>query len=199
MNMSPEQSKFSPSFFQAQCEMSGAKKNAKNPFFKSDYADLKSVMEAIREPFANNGLFFVQAAEANGQIIAITTRIVHTSGEWIESITELPPIKNDVHGWISAFTYGKRLGLQSLAGLPSIDDDGNLAVKHATPPKAVPISSVQAGELQSLLEQTGSDIDGFLKYFSSAAGAPISSLNGFPSDLFGQAKKLLGKKIDEAA
>ena len=194
MNMSPEQSKFSPAFFQAQCEMTGAKKNAKNPFFKSDYADLKSVMDAIREPFANNGLYFVQAAESNNQMIAITTRIVHTSGEWIESITELPPIKNDVHGWISAFTYGKRLGLQSLAGLPSIDDDGNLAVKHATPPKAVVINKKEAAELDQLISDTSADKVEFLNYYSTRAGSKITDLNQFPKDLFEQAVAVLNKK-----
>ena len=198
MNMSPEQSKFSPAFFQAQCEMSGAKKNAKNPFFKSDYADLKSVMDAIREPFANNGLYFVQAAESNGQMIAITTRIVHTSGEWIEAITELPPIKNDVHGWISAFTYGKRLGLQSLAGLPSVDDDGNLAVKNATPPKAVVINKKEAAELDQLISDTSADKVEFLNYYSTRAGSKITDLNQFPKDLFEQAVAVLNKKSEAA-
>ena len=198
MNMSPEQSKFSPAFFQAQCEMSGARKESKNPFYKSDYANLKSVMDAIREPFANNGLFFVQAAEANGQMIAITTRIVHTSGEWIEAITELPPIKNDVHGWISAFTYGKRLGLQSLAGLPSIDDDGNLAVKHATPPKAVVINKKEAAELDQLISDTSADKVEFLNYYSTRAGSKITDLNQFPKDLFEQAVAVLNKKSEAA-
>ena len=198
MNMSPEQSKFSPAFFQAQCEMTGARKNAKNPFFKSDYADLKSVMEAIREPFANNDLFFVQAAEANGQMIAITTRIVHVSGEWIEAITELPPIKNDVHGWISAFTYGKRLGLQSLAGLPSVDDDGNLAVKHATPPKAAVINKKEAAELDQLIRNTSADKVEFLNYYSTRAGSKITELNQFPKDLFEQAVAVLNKKSEAA-
>ena len=198
MNMSPEQSKFSPAFFQAQCEMTGARKNAKNPFFKSDYADLKSVMEAIREPFANNDLFFVQAAEANGQMIAITTRIAHVSGEWIESVTQLPPIKNDVHGWISAFTYGKRLGLQSLCGLPSVDDDGNLAVKHATPPKAAVINKKEAAELDQLIRNTSADKVEFLNYYSTRAGSKITELNQFPKDLFEQAVAVLNKKSEAA-
>ena len=198
MNMSPEQSKFSPAFFQAQCEMTGARKESKNPFYKSDYANLKSVMDAIREPFANNGLYFVQAAEANGQMIAITTRIVHTSGEWIESITELPPIKNDVHGWISAFTYGKRLGLQSLAGLPSVDDDGNLAVKNATAPKVVFINKKEAAELDQLISDTSADKVEFLNYYSTRAGSKITDLNQFPKDLFEQAVAVLNKKSEAA-
>ena len=198
MNMSPEQSKFSPAFFQAQCEMTGARKESKNPFYKSDYANLKSVMDAIREPFANNGLYFVQAAESNNQMIAITTRIVHTSGEWIEAITELPPIKNDVHGWISAFTYGKRLGLQSLAGLPSVDDDGNLAVKNAAEPKVVFINKKEAAELDQLISDTSADKVEFLNYYSTRAGSKITDLNQFPKDLFEQAVAVLNKKSEAA-
>ena len=76
MNMSPEQSKFSPAFFQAQCEMTGARKESKNPFFKSDYADLKSVMEAIREPFANNDLFFVQGSPTMDFILSRLPRAI---------------------------------------------------------------------------------------------------------------------------
>ena len=183
----------------AQSEMSGATKQSTNPFYKSNYSDLASVMQAISLPFSAHGLSFVQGAEANEQRVSVTTRIIHTSGQWLEATTELPPTKADAQGWGSAITYAKRYGLQALCGVPSVDDDGQEAVKRVAAPKAVPISSVQAVELKELLEQTGSDIDGFLKYFSSAAGVPISSLNGFPSDLFGQAKKLLGKKIDEAA
>ena len=183
----------------AQSAMVGAKKDSTNPFFKSNYSDLASVMQAISLPFSANGLCFVQAAEASEQRVQVTTRIIHISGQWLEAATELPPTKADAQGWGSAITYAKRYGLQALCGVPSVDDDGQEAVKRVATPKSVPISSNQAGELKELLEQTGSDIDGFLKYFSSASGTPINSVSSFPSDFFGQAKKLLAKKIDEAA
>ena len=44
----------------AQSEMGGASKGAKNPFFKSKYADLKSVVNAVKGPFSNNGLSYIQ-------------------------------------------------------------------------------------------------------------------------------------------
>ena len=50
--------------------------------------------------------------------------------QWIEADTLLPPTKNDAQAYGSAITYAKRYGLQSLAGVPSLDDDGNDAVKH---------------------------------------------------------------------
>jgi hypothetical protein len=114
----------------AQSAMTGAKKSEKNLFFKSKYSNLESVIEAISEPFAFNGLCFVQGAEFNEGRISVKTRIIHSSGQWIESDTVLPPTKNDAQGYGSAITYARRYGLQSLAGVPSVDDDGNAAVKH---------------------------------------------------------------------
>ena len=60
-------------------------------------------------------------------MISITTRIMHKSGEWIEATTLLPIVKNDPQAFGSAFTYGRRYGLQALAGLPSVDDDAQSA------------------------------------------------------------------------
>jgi len=117
----------------AQGEMKGAKKDSKNPHWKSTYSDLLSVCNAVSQPFANNGLCFVQGAEFHEGKISIKTRIIHASGQWIESDTILPPTKNDAQGYGSAITYGRRYGLQSLAGVPSVDDDGEHAVKTKAP------------------------------------------------------------------
>ena len=114
----------------AQSEMTGAKKSSKNPFFKSTYSDLSSVMSAISIPFANNGLSFIQSPEFNDNKIEVITRIMHNSGQWIEGACTLPPTKNDAPGYGSAITYAKRYGLQAMAGVPSVDDDGQEAVKQ---------------------------------------------------------------------
>lgn len=132
MKTSESIDKIAGALSKAQSEMTGAKKGADNPFFKSKYSDLSMVIEAISEPFANNGLCFVQGAEFDENKIAVTTRIIHSSGQWIESVTYLPPTKNDAQGYGSAITYAKRYGLQAIAGVPSIDDDGNEAVKQST-------------------------------------------------------------------
>ena len=119
----------------AQAEMTGAKKSSKNPFFKSNYSDLASVCEAISTPFANHGLSYIQSPEFSDQHIQVITRIMHISGQWIEGAVSLPPTKNDVQGYGSAITYGRRYGLQAMAGIPSVDDDGQAAVKHVARPK----------------------------------------------------------------
>ena len=119
----------------AQGEMVGAKKESANPFYKSTYSSLTDVMQAISKPFYDNGLCFVQAVENDNSMVAISTRIMHVSGEWIESTLCLPPVKNDPQAFGSAITYGKRYSLQALAGVPSVDDDGQFASastqKHA--------------------------------------------------------------------
>jgi hypothetical protein len=134
MKTSEQINELAKALCKAQSEMTGAEKNSKNPHYKSTYSDLESIINAVSEPFSNNGLCFVQGAEFDENRVAVVTRIIHLSGQWIESTTILPPTKNDVQGYGSAITYGKRYGLQSLAGLASIDDDGQAAVKHKAKP-----------------------------------------------------------------
>lgn len=111
----------------AQSEMGGATKGAANPFFKSKYADLSSVMHVIKEPFANNGLSFVQFPLCDGQSAGVETILMHESGEWLQSEYLMPLVKRDPQGSGSAITYAKRYALQAMCGIPSEDDDGNLA------------------------------------------------------------------------
>ena len=111
----------------AQHEMGGASKGAENPFFKSTYADLGSVIQVVKEPFFNNGLSYVQfPIEENGRI-GVETILMHVSGEWLSSSFTVQLTKQDAQGAGSAITYCKRYSLQAVAGIPSEDDDGNAA------------------------------------------------------------------------
>lgn len=111
----------------AQSTMSGAKRTKKNPFFKSSYADLESVFEAIREPFAENGLSVTQIMEVldNGNQVLIT-RLMHESGEFLDSKMLVPNIQ-DIQKLGGAYTYLRRYALMAIAGIPAEDDDGNEA------------------------------------------------------------------------
>ena len=111
----------------AQGEMGGAHKGADNPFFKSKYADLGSVVEAIKQPFATNGLSYIQFPIEEGGRIGVETVIMHKSGEWLSNKFTVQLTKQDAQGAGSAITYCRRYGLQSIAGIPSEDDDGNAA------------------------------------------------------------------------
>lgn len=119
----------------AQAEMSGAKKGANNPFFKSKYADMNSVVDAVRIPFCNNGLSYSQFPIMQDNKVGVETILMHESGEWMSDILVLPMVKQDPQAAGSAITYAKRYALQSIAGIPSEDDDGNSASNQKTPVK----------------------------------------------------------------
>lgn len=116
----------------AQAEMSGAKKKAANPFFKSKYADLNSVVDAVRIPFAENGLSYSQFPVFEDGKVGVETILMHSSGEWISSKLLLPMVKQDPQAAGSAITYARRYALQAIAGIPAEDDDGNAAT-HSKP------------------------------------------------------------------
>tara|TARA_R110000787_G_scaffold283316_1_gene395936 strand:+ start:398 stop:976 length:579 start_codon:yes stop_codon:yes gene_type:complete len=111
----------------AQSEMGGAHKGANNPFFKSKYADLGEVIKVVKEPFANNGLSFVQFPINDGDKVGIETILMHESGEWLSGSFTVKASKQDAQGAGSVITYCKRYSLQAVAGIPSEDDDGNAA------------------------------------------------------------------------
>ena len=127
MNKSDTIARLAAALNKAQAEMSGAKKSAKNPFFKSNYANLEEVINCVKEPFADNGLSFVQFPISGDGVAGVETIIMHESGEFISGEFMLKCSKNDPQGMGSAITYARRYGLQSACGVPSEDDDGNAA------------------------------------------------------------------------
>lgn len=99
--------------------------------YSYQYADLASVLEAIRKPLADHGLAIMQPTSCNGDRVNITTILSHESGEWISSSLVLPVEPNSdrqpfVQAVGSTVTYGKRYALCGLLGISSeADDDGN--------------------------------------------------------------------------
>jgi hypothetical protein len=109
----------------AQKSITFAAKYATNPHFKSKYADLPSVIDAVKTPFNEQGIAFLQSCTPSDDgKLHLTTRLLHTSGEWIEDTAVCPLPKQDPQGYGSAITYLRRYSLASLAGLYQADDDG---------------------------------------------------------------------------
>ena len=138
MNKSETIGQLALALSKAQGQMKFAAKDAANPFFKSKYADLASVIEAIKVPLSANGIAFVQATDFEDSAVIVETILLHESGEWISGRLRMQPTKNDPQGVGSAVTYAKRYGLQALAGVPSDDDDGNAATGLQGAPAAKP-------------------------------------------------------------
>lgn len=112
----------------AQGQMGGAVKDSANPFFKSSYADLTAVIKAIKQPFADNGLSYTQFPVSNENGVGVSTRLMHVSGQWLEMEYTLPTVKKDPQASGSAITYARRYALQSIAGIPTADDDAESAM-----------------------------------------------------------------------
>lgn len=112
----------------AQAAMEGAKKDATNPHFKTKYADLAAVWDAIREPLTSNGLSVVQLLRDVQNGVEVETILLHSSGQQISAVFAMPASKQDAQGYGSAATYARRYALMAMVGVAPEDDDGNAAV-----------------------------------------------------------------------
>jgi hypothetical protein len=152
-----------------QSSMAPAVKESTNAHFKSKYADLTAVWNACRKPLTDNGLSVWQDVTSPDDGVAVTTRIVHTSGQWIEFGPLVVPLaKKDAHGVGSATSYAKRYGLAAAVGVTTDDDDGNEAAKGAHGNGSDPyVSAKQAADLESLADEVKADKPKFLKFIKA--------------------------------
>lgn len=127
MRTSESVAKIFPALIDAQAEFADLKKDTTNPFFKSHYVELSQVLSSIRSVMHKQGLAVLQfPGHIADSKLAITTRLIHTSGEWIEDEAHVPLQKNDPQGFGSTLTYAKRYSLIAALGLVADeDDDGN--------------------------------------------------------------------------
>jgi hypothetical protein len=109
--------------------MKPAVKDSKNPFFKSNYADITACMDACREPMTQNNLAIFQPTyyDEAGKIYILSILSHTTSGQFIKSYTPVLMQKVDCQSFGAALTYTRRYALSSLIGICTEDDDGNAA------------------------------------------------------------------------
>ena len=152
----------------AQANMGKALKQANNPHFKSKYADLSSVMDACLPSLNEAGIAVIQPTGENEHGRYVETILIHgESGESLACSVPLIVAKNDMQGYGSAVTYGRRYGLMAMAGIAPEDDDGNAAGKAAPkvqPP--APISEQQFQEMKDLIFDTETDETKFCAYWN---------------------------------
>lgn len=109
----------------AQGQIQAAKADSENPHYKSKYADLASVWDACRVPLSTNALSIAQVVERDDVKLNIVTRLMHSSGQWIESTLPLILQRQDMQSLGASITYGRRFGLAAMCGIAQEDDDGN--------------------------------------------------------------------------
>lgn len=116
--------KLAGSLAKAQGEMKGAKASNVNPFFKSNYADLHTVIESSFPHLTKFGLSIVQGCNKSTDTFYVTTTLLHKSGQWIRSWIRIPVAKLNAQEIGTATTYGRRYGLAAMVGISQYDDDG---------------------------------------------------------------------------
>lgn len=122
---------FWKAYFDAQVEFSaGIKAHKDNPFHKSKYAKLSTVVAAATPILQKHGMAFFQYPEPMteaGQ--PIVTRVIHVkSDQFVESKLVIPVLKPDAQKVGSAVTYACRYSLLCMLGMPPHeDDDGAVA------------------------------------------------------------------------
>lgn len=131
MNRSETITKIAGALVKAQAAMGNAVKDSKNPFFKSSYADLNAVREACLPALNANGVSVLQPTVHIEGKAFVETVLLHESGEFISSLTEVICAKqNDPQAHGSGVSYARRYGLQSMVNLGSADDDGEGAMNR---------------------------------------------------------------------
>jgi hypothetical protein len=180
----------------AQAEMEVAGLNSSNPFFKSKYADLASVVKASRPALAKHALCVIQQIlmDKDGHQF-LHTKLCHASGQWIESHIRIVPPKNDVQTLGSYITYLRRYSYAAIVGVVVSDEDddaeGTRQEKTAQAPEK--ISPDQLQTLTEALESCEDVVD------QIKVSMKIKSLSEMPHNMFQPALKRIRQIKQERA
>src|SRR5699024_2824547 len=164
MNKSESIIELSKAMSDFQKEVKQPFKDKSNPFFKSKYVPLESVVEAINDIAPKHGLSFTQWALNNENgTVGIATLLMHTSGEFIEyDPVFIPAEKQTPQGYEALITYLKRYTLSAIFRITSDeDDDGNNSSKNEL------ASDKQLDMVSTLMRNVSEDKQEQLKYFNS--------------------------------
>lgn len=109
----------------AQKATESVKKAATNPAFKTKYADLSHVVEGVIPALNAAGVGVIQSPSYDGEMVSVTTTLLHESGASVTGTLAMRPSKSDPQGIGSAITYARRYALLAMTGAAPEDDDGN--------------------------------------------------------------------------
>jgi len=167
-------------------EMGVVAKKSKNPFFRSEYADLPSILEAIKEPMVKNNLTINHFPVGDNRLI---TRLSHTSGQYFQGMSYMRAVKDDPQGRGSVITYMMRYAVGAHLGLSiDKDDDANQATHRtaSAAQKSTPLKTLTEGVK-----------DAMLKYIEDGNIEAVKKQ--LPKYNDGKLKTIINKAITEAA
>jgi hypothetical protein len=160
----------------AQKATEAVKKASTNPAFKSKYADLSVVVEAVVPALNAAGVSVLQFPAFNGELVSVATTLLHESGSSLTATLHLRPSKLDAQGVGSAITYARRYALMAMTGAAPEDDDGAAASgpRDAAParpvqPPAAPTLAERANRLESAMRAKAGQPEAVQKVFDQGA------------------------------
>ena len=188
MNRSDSIAALAAALAAAQAELRNPVFDSQNPHFKSRFASLATVRDAITPTLSRHGLSVMQLAtnDADGRP-CVETILAHASGEWVSSTLTVPAGKNDAHGAGSAITYARRYALMAIVNVVGDeDDDGNGAVQQ--PEKSVvrhrkSPPAPQPGLVAQATQAANGGIDAFRRFWKGLEADQRGTLEPFLDDL----------------
>jgi len=139
MNQSDTIKNLASALVEAQAEMPEIPMDGLNPHYRSKFSTLGAVIKATRPVFSKHGLSVLQLPSGGSGEIGLTTRILHTSGEWIEQEAKMtiPGNANPGQEFGKLITYLRRYSLASAAGVYSDEDTDGEGIGQKSKPAKV--------------------------------------------------------------
>lgn len=188
MTASPVKSELAFALAKVQGAIVPPKKDTANPFFKSKYADLAGVWDSVRGLLSSNGLAFLQLPTADGQRVSVTGKLMHVSGEAIESTITGTAADTKPQSIGSCITYLRRYQMSAMLGIAAEDDDGNAASGNDAQPKPKTAKQERPSFANGVpMEQHQAQLA------AKAAPAPQSDAGSFEDQIVGAKVKQEGK------
>lgn len=169
-------------------------REAKIGSYSYKYADLSDVIDKIRLPLADSDISYVQSPTTLNAEPALTTLLMHSSGEWIEDTMLLKELQNTPQGQGSAITYGKRYALTSMLGI--VADADNDAADHKG------ITGIQKKRLfdtaKRVMPELGEDPLSMVRFLSEVIGKhPSRLLEEEVDDAIQSVETYTSKQVDK--
>ena len=136
MNKSDSIKNIAIALCKVQGEMGLVPKDSDNPYFKSKYAGMASVVQLAMPILTKNGLSVSQIcgeAEGDTPTVVVETVLMHESGEWISGRLKMFAVKKvsgggeqptgDPQAFGSCITYARRYAFMAIIGLVADEDD----------------------------------------------------------------------------
>lgn len=163
-----------PALVALQADLKPVEKSANNPFFKSKYAPLPAVMEAVQPLLAKHKLAISQFVTHLDAQSALRTILIHESGQTLQDVQPLLITKPDPQAQGSAITYARRYGVMSVLGLVADeDDDGNAGSGRSSAAK-------QSNASQTAQSGSGAATDkqiSLIRKLAEEQGVPDDAIN----------------------